>query len=41
MSNDELIDMIVRQHNAQKITIKQLKIKSVRISYLNKETNTF
>ena len=29
MYNDELIDMIVRQHNAQKITIKQLKIKSI------------
>ena len=29
MSNDELIDMIVRQHNAQKIATKQLKIKSI------------
>lgn len=29
MYNDELIDMIVRQHNAQKIAIKQLKIKSI------------
>ena len=29
MSNDELVDMIVRQHKAQKIAIKQLKIKSI------------
>ena len=29
MYNDELVDMIVRQHNAQKIAIKQLKIKSI------------
>lgn len=29
MSNDELVDMIVRQHNAQEIAIKQLKIKSI------------
>ena len=29
MSNDELVDMIVRQHNAQKIAIKQIKIKSI------------
>lgn len=29
MYNDEIVDMIVRQHNAQKIAIKQLKIKSV------------
>ena len=29
VSNDELVDMIVRQHNAQKITIKRLKIKSI------------
>jgi hypothetical protein len=29
MSNDDLVDMIVRQHNAQEIAIKQLKIKSI------------
>ena len=29
MYNAELVNMIVRQHNAQKITIKQLKIKSI------------
>ena len=29
MYNDEIIDMIVRQHNAQEIAIKQLKIKSI------------
>ena len=29
MYNDELVNMIVRQHNAQKIAIKQLKIKSI------------
>lgn len=29
MSNDDLVDMVVRQHNAQKIAIKQLKIKSI------------
>ena len=29
MYNDELIYMIVRQHNAQEIAIKQLKIKSI------------
>ncbi len=29
MYNDELIDMIVRQHNAQEIAIKKLKIKSI------------
>ena len=29
MYNDEIVDMIVRQHNAQKIAIKQLKIKSI------------
>ena len=29
MYNDELVDMIVHQHNAQKIAIKQLKIKSI------------
>ena len=29
MYNDELVDMIVRQHNVQKIAIKQLKIKSI------------
>ena len=29
MYNDELINMVVRQHNAQKIAIKQLKIKSI------------
>ena len=29
MYNDELVDMIVRQHKAQKIAIKQLKIKSI------------
>ena len=29
MYNDELVDMIVRQHNDQKIAIKQLKIKSI------------
>lgn len=29
MSKDDLVDMIVRQHNAQKIAIRQLKIKSI------------
>lgn len=29
MSNKDIIDMVVRQHNAQKIAIKQLKIKSI------------
>lgn len=29
MYNDELVNMVVRQHNAQKIAIKQLKIKSI------------
>ena len=29
MYNDELVDMIVRQHNVQKIAIKQLKAKSI------------
>ena len=29
MYNAELVNMIVRQHNAQKIAIKQLKIKSI------------
>ena len=29
MYNNELVDMIVRQHNAQNITIKQIKIKSI------------
>lgn len=29
MSKDDLVDMIVRQHNAQKTAIKQLKIKSI------------
>lgn len=29
MINKDIIDMIVRQHNAQKIAIKQLKIKSI------------
>ena len=29
MYNDELVDMIVQQHNAQKIAIKQLKVKSI------------
>ena len=29
MYNDELVDMIVRQHNAQEIAIKQLKAKSI------------
>ena len=29
MYNDELVAMIVRQHNAQKIAVKQLKIKSI------------
>ena len=29
MYNDEIVDMIVRQHNAQEIAIKQLKIKSI------------
>ena len=29
MYNDELVDMIVHQHNAQEIAIKQLKIKSI------------
>lgn len=29
MNSDELVDMIVRQRNAQKIAIKQLKVKSI------------
>ena len=29
MYNDEIVDMLVRQHNAQEIAIKQLKIKSI------------
>lgn len=29
MRKDDLVDMVVRQHNAQKIAIKQLKIKSI------------
>lgn len=29
MSNNEIVDMIVRQHNAQEIAIKQLKIHSI------------
>ena len=29
MYNAELVDMVVRQHNAQKIAIKQIKIKSI------------
>ena len=29
MSNNEFVNMIVQQHNAQKIAIKQLKIKSI------------
>lgn len=29
MYNDELVNMVVRQHNAQEIAIKQLKIKSI------------
>ena len=29
MSNDDLVDMIVRQHNVKKITIKRLKIHSI------------
>lgn len=29
MYSDEIVDMVVRQHNAQKIAIKQLKIKSI------------
>mgnify|MGYP000744733780 FL=1 len=29
MYNDEIVDMIVRQHNVKKIAIKQLKIKSI------------
>ena len=29
MSNKDIVDLIVRQHNAQKIAIKQLKIKSI------------
>lgn len=29
MYSDEIIDMIVRQHNVKKITINQLKIKSI------------
>ena len=29
MSKDALVDMTVQQHNAQKIAIKQLKIKSI------------
>jgi len=29
MYNDEIVDMIVRQHNVQKIAIKQLKVKSI------------
>ena len=30
MYNDEQVGMIVRQHNAQEIAIKQLKIKSIQ-----------
>lgn len=29
MRKDDLVDMIIQQHNAQKIAIKQLKIKSI------------
>lgn len=29
MSKDDLVDMIIQQHNDQKIAIKQLKIKSI------------
>lgn len=29
MSNKDIVDMIVRQHNAQEVAIKQLKIKSI------------
>ena len=29
MYNDELVAMVIRQHNAQKITIKRLKINSI------------
>ena len=29
MINKDIVDMIVRQHNAQEIAIKQLKIKSI------------
>jgi len=29
MSKDDLVDMVIQQHNAQKIAIKQLKIKSI------------
>ena len=29
MYSDEIVNVIVRQHNAQKIAIKQLKIKSI------------
>ena len=29
MSNDEIVAMIVRQHNVKKITIKRLKINSI------------
>lgn len=29
MSKDNLVDMIIQQHNDQKIAIKQLKIKSI------------
>lgn len=29
MYNDELVNMVVRQHNVKKITIKRLKIKSI------------
>ena len=29
MYNDKIVDMIVRQHNAQEIAIKQLKVKSI------------
>ena len=29
MYSDDLVDMVVRQHNAQKIAIKQLKVKSI------------
>ena len=29
MSNKGIVDLIVRQHNAQKIAIKQLKVKSI------------
>ena len=29
MYNDKIVDIIVRQHNAQKIGIKQIKLKSI------------